>query len=39
VDSHIKRIRAKLCNPDNDWDIRTVWGVGYRFEVLDGKQN
>ncbi|MBQ6325801.1 MAG: response regulator transcription factor [Clostridia bacterium] len=39
VDSHIKRIRAKLCNPDNDWDIRTVWGIGYRFEVLDGKQN
>jgi DNA-binding response OmpR family regulator len=39
VDSHIKRIRAKLCNPDNNWDIRTVWGVGYRFEVLDGKQN
>ncbi len=34
VDSHIKRIRAKLCQPDNPWDIRTVWGVGYRFEVL-----
>ena len=34
VDSHIKRIRAKLCNPQNSWDIRTVWGVGYRFEVL-----
>ena len=34
VDSHIKRIRAKLCKPGNTWDIRTVWGVGYRFEVL-----
>ena len=34
VDSHIKRIRAKLCKPDNSWDIRTVWGVGYRFEIL-----
>ncbi len=34
VDSHIKRIRAKLCRPGNSWDIRTVWGVGYRFEVL-----
>ena len=34
VDSHIKRIRAKLCKPDNTWDIRTVWGVGYRFEIL-----
>ena len=35
VDSHIKRIRAKLCRPENGWDIRTVWGVGYRFEILD----
>ena len=34
VDSHIKRIRAKLCKPTNNWDIRTVWGVGYRFELL-----
>ena len=34
VDSHIKRIRAKLCGGRNSWDIRTVWGVGYRFENL-----
>ena len=34
VDSHIKRIRAKLCQQENPWDIRTVWGVGYRFEIL-----
>ena len=33
VDSHIKRIRAKLCKPGNGWDIKTVWGVGYRFEA------
>ena len=33
VDSHIKRIRAKLCAAGNGWDIKTVWGVGYRFEV------
>ena len=33
VDSHIKRIRAKLCSETNGWDIRTVWGVGYRFET------
>ncbi|MBQ8507936.1 MAG: response regulator transcription factor [Clostridia bacterium] len=33
VDSHIKRIRAKLCTSENGWDIRTVWGVGYRFET------
>ena len=32
VDSHIKRIRAKLCKDGNTWDIKTVWGVGYRFE-------
>ena len=35
VDSHIKRIRAKLCAQENPWDIRTVWGVGYRFEILN----
>lgn len=33
VDSHIKRIRSKLCIDGNDWDIKTVWGVGYRFEI------
>lgn len=33
VDSHIKRIRAKLCKEGNGWDIKTVWGVGYRFEM------
>ena len=32
VDSHIKRLRAKLCDAGNAWDIKTVWGVGYRFE-------
>jgi len=35
VDSHIKRIRAKLCVNGNPWDIKTVWGVGYRFETRD----
>ena len=38
VDSHIKRIRAKLCSDDNGWDIKTVWGVGYRFEVANAAQ-
>ena len=33
VDSHIKRIRAKLCREGNGWELRTVWGVGYRFET------
>ena len=38
VDSHIKRIRAKLCTEDYGWDIKTVWGVGYRFEVNSAEQ-
>lgn len=33
VDSHIKRLRAKLdAHPHPAWDVRTIWGVGYRFE-------
>lgn len=32
VDTHIKRLRAKLSKePHDDWDIRTIWGVGYSF--------
>ena len=34
VDSHIKRLRAKLDKFEHEkWDIKTIWGVGYRFEV------
>ena len=34
VDTHIKRIRQKLdVREDSHWDIKTVWGVGYKFEV------
>lgn len=33
VDSHMKRLRAKLdALPHPDWEIRTIWGVGYKFE-------
>jgi DNA-binding response OmpR family regulator len=33
VDSHIKRLRAKLETvPHEKWEIKTIWGVGYRFE-------
>jgi len=32
VDVHIKRVREKL-NKDDNWSIKTVWGVGYKFEV------
>ncbi len=34
VDSHIKRLRAKLDKVEHpDWAIKTVWGVGYKFEA------
>lgn len=33
VDSHIKRMRAKLDKYAHDnWEIKTIWGVGYKFE-------
>ncbi|WP_084024356.1 response regulator transcription factor [Vulcanibacillus modesticaldus] len=32
VDVHIERLRKKLKAPDS-WQIKTVWGVGYKFEV------
>mgnify|MGYP001002783941 CR=1 FL=1 len=33
VDSHIKRLRAKLDEvPHMCWEIKTIWGVGYKFE-------
>lgn len=36
VDTHIKRIRQKLnIPPDSSWDITTIWGVGYKFEVKE----
>ncbi|HPE38878.1 MAG TPA: response regulator transcription factor [Bacillota bacterium] len=35
VDVHVKRIREKIENPDREtnWQIKTVWGVGYKFET------
>lgn len=34
VDSHIKRLRAKLdARPHPNWEIKTIWGVGYKFEA------
>ena len=33
VDNHIKRLRAKLDKvPHPDWQIKTIWGMGYKFE-------
>lgn len=33
VDVHIKRIREKLESENRNWHLKTVWGVGYKFEV------
>lgn len=33
VDVHIKRLREKLEGIDGNWQLKTVWGVGYKFEV------
>ena len=36
VDVHIKRLREKLENVSDQWRLKTVWGVGYKFEVGAG---
>jgi len=33
VDVHIKRLREKIDRHSRNWQIKTVWGVGYKFEV------
>ncbi len=33
VDAHIKRVRQKLGEAARPWELKTVWGVGYKFEV------
>ena len=33
VDVHIKRLREKLEGIEGNWQLKTVWGVGYKFEV------
>ncbi len=36
VDSHMKRLRAKIDKHKHpSWDLKTIWGVGYKFEVKD----
>ena len=35
VDVHVKRLREKLEGVSNLWLLKTVWGVGYKFEVKD----
>ena len=34
VDVHIKRLREKLEGVSDRWSLKTVWGVGYKFEVV-----
>ena len=36
VDVHVKRLREKLEGVSENWSLKTVWGVGYKFEVLGG---
>lgn len=39
VDTHIKRMRAKLDKHEHkNWEVKTIWGVGYKFEVIDNEE-
>ena len=33
IDVHVKRLREKLVGASDQWELKTVWGVGYKFEV------
>lgn len=35
VDVHVKRLREKLEGVSDKWALKTVWGVGYKFEIVD----
>lgn len=35
VDVHVKRLREKLEGVSDKWSLKTVWGVGYKFEVSE----
>lgn len=35
VDVHVKRLREKLEGVSDKWGLKTVWGVGYKFETRD----
>lgn len=35
VDVHVKRLREKLEGVSERWELKTVWGVGYKFETKD----
>ncbi len=35
VDVHVKRLREKMEGKSEEWSLKTVWGVGYKFETKD----
>ncbi len=35
VDVHVKLLREKIDGVSNKWELKTVWGVGYKFEVKE----
>ena len=35
IDVHVKRLREKLEGASDQWNLKTVWGVGYKFEVRE----
>lgn len=35
IDVHVKRLREKIENASENWSLKTVWSVGYKFEVKD----
>lgn len=35
VDVHVKRLREKLGGVSDKWELKTVWGVGYKFETKE----
>lgn len=39
IDVHIKRLREKLDGVSDKWALKTVWGVGYKFEAEDDDEN
>lgn len=38
VDVHVKRLREKLEGVSEQWSLKTVWGVGYKFELNDSNE-
>lgn len=37
IDVHVKRLREKLEGISDQWALKTVWGVGYKFELTENK--